>query len=135
MLSPFARKLKQLNIILCWMIFFIIIGGVIWVLIKRPEGLEFKPLEMGDVEIKLIDPTLKEPPFLYEFFTSIKNPNENFIVKELAYLIEIKDEEKKIIVEKSGKTRLVENEEKRIQGELSLERKGKTFHFKLTKVK
>ena len=134
MLTPFGRKIKQINIFLSFLVFLLLIAAIFWFFYKKPEPLEeIKGLQITDPQIQMKSKNSK-PPFVYEVSVQIKNPNLRFIAKNVDYILEIKNEKGEVLTQKKGECELEGNKEKKIQEKLSIEKPGKTFHFRITNV-
>ena len=134
MLTPFGRKIKQTNIVLSFLVFLLLIAAIFWFFYKKPEPLgKIEGLQITDPQIQMKSKGSK-PPFVYEVSVQIKNPNLRFIAKNVDYILEIKNEKGEVLTQKKGECELEENKEKKIQEELSIEKPGKTFHFRITNV-
>lgn len=136
MLSPRGRKLKQTNIALGFFTLLLGIAALIWYLVAPPSPAK----ELKNVEIKSINSELKndekpwEAPFTYTVVVTIQNPNQDFIVKELDWTMEVKNENNETIVQEKGTEKMKENEEKKIQKDITLDQQGKTVSFKINRL-
>lgn len=139
MLTPFGRKIKQINIALGFLTFCLGIAALVWFFVAEPtsiEGEEIKGLEIKDVFAEFqSDDQPSDPPFTYKVSVNIENPNEKFIAKEVAFKIEIKDENGKVIFQKGETTEVKGNEQKKIEKEISIDEQGKNVSFKIVKIK
>ncbi|HOK35594.1 MAG TPA: hypothetical protein PLL80_02850 [Candidatus Pacearchaeota archaeon] len=133
MLTPRGRKLKQINVALGFLTFLLAIAGLIWFLIApSPAPEEIKSIEIKDLSAELKnDEKPWEAPFTYIVTATLQNPNQNFFVKEFDWNIEIKDENGEVITQKNGIDGIKENEEKKIQQEITIDKQGKVVSFEI----
>jgi len=134
MLTFFQRKLKQANIAFAFLIFPLGIAALTWFFVARPlpEG-EIKSVEIEKVEVNIKTKEKPwEPPFAYVVAAKVKNPNEKFFLEKINYSFEIKDENGKVITQKEGTSEIKEKEDKKVQEELNIEKKGQNLSFKIT---
>jgi len=135
MLTPFGRKIKQINILLGWLIFLLLISAFTWFLVMKPQAIG----KIESLEIKNLQTILKEkdelwqPPFTYRLTADILNPNETFNAKRVDYVFEVQDKDKKVITKKEGTTEIHAEEQKTIREEIVIEALGKNVSFQLTK--
>jgi len=135
MLNPFGRKIKQANVLLSWLIFLLVIAGLIWFLVAKPQPTgKIKSLKIENVKATLkVKDKAWQSPFTYKVAADILNPNQNFDAKKVNYIFEIKDKNQKVLVKKEGTAEVPANEKKTIQEELTINTVSKNVSFQLTK--
>lgn len=135
MLSPFGRKLKQINVFFGFLIFLVGIAALIYFLVApAPSDEELKSIEIKNLNAQLQeDENPSEPPFTYLVSVQLKNPNEKFFVEKLNWVLEATDSSGKTINKISGKDSLKEGEEKTIQKEIILQKESSALSFKIIK--
>lgn len=135
MLTPFGRKIKQINILFGYLILLLLIGGFVWLLVAKP-----KPIGKTDsLKIENLQAVFKtkekawQSPFTYRVTADILNPNDKFNAKKVEYTFEIKDKEGKIVASEEGAIEVLAKEKKTIQEEITIESAGQNLSFQLTK--
>lgn len=136
MLTFFSRKLKQTNILLGWFLFLLTIFVVVWLLLARPAPKD----KIAALSIEKIGGILKkkekpwQPPFTYQVFAKIQNPNEKFLSSKVDYIFQIKDSKDKTLVQKEGTVKINQKEKKEIKEEITINSAGKNLTFEIKKI-
>jgi len=108
MLTPFHRKIKQINVFLVFLIFLLIIGGGILFFFFKTKKITLKPISIVDFKGEIVS----QNPLSYLFKVTLENPNKNFKAKSIAYILVLQDEEGKTTTKKEGSFSLKGGEKK-----------------------
>jgi len=138
MLTSFGRKLKQINIILGFLTFFLGIAALVWFFLAKPpeNETEIKGLEINNFSVEFqSDQAPSDPPFFYEIVVSLKNQNEKLDADLVYWEIKVQDENNKVIAKKEGTTEIKGNEQKEVKEEISIDKQGKNVSFEIVKIK
>ena len=138
MLTSFGRKLKKINIILSFSVFILAIVFCIFYFTENPEPEgEIKALETKSLAIKLRkDDKQWEAPFVYDFSVSIENANDEFIAKNIDYLLEIKNEKGEVLSNSEKTISAIEVKSNAdIKEEITMSEKGGSVVFKIKEAK
>ncbi|MFH0987307.1 MAG: hypothetical protein V1841_00200 [Patescibacteria group bacterium] len=133
MLTNFGRKIKQINVILGWLIFVLSLASIVWLLLARPKPTEkIESLKIENLKASLKDTKQAwQPPFTYEAMAEILNPNEKFNAVKISYVFEITDNTERVIVKKEGTVDVLAGERKLLKEELTIPSSGEDINFKL----
>lgn len=138
MLTSKTRKIKQANIVCIWAILILGVFAMAWYFIAIPEPLgEIQPLLIGEVKSNLTEKEKAwEPPFNYQVFTSIQNPNEEFIAKKINCVFQAQGDNNENIgqTEITVKREDIEKKEITIAEKLILQERGRTLIFQITDI-
>ncbi len=137
MLTPFGRKLKQVNVILGFLTFCFGIAALVWFFVAEPKDkVEIKSIEINNLLVEFqSDQEPSEPPFSYKVIASLKNPNEKIDATTVYWEIKAQDENNEIIAQKEGTIEIKGNEQKNIEQEISIDKQGKNVSFRVIKIK